>query len=133
MTVHFSFIARTFIASVASALLLATAAQAHESHGKSQHGGVVAEAAVFQAELVVKQNLVTIYLSDHGKALSAKDVKGKLTVLADGKTHNLDLTPNAASSQLQATLPAPIKSGKFVAQISLSNKPATSVRFEIKR
>ena len=132
MTVHFSFVARTFIAAVASALLLATAAQAHESHGKPQHGGVVAEAALFQAELVLKQNLVTIYLSDHGKALSAKDVKGKLTVLADGKTHSLDLAPNATNSQLQTTLPAPIKAGKFVAQITLPNKPATSLRFEVK-
>jgi hypothetical protein len=114
-----------------SAGLLTTTAQAHETHGKAQHGGVVAEGASFQAELVVKQTEVIIYLSDHGKELASKGVTGKLTVLADGKTYSLTLTPKTAN-QLQATLTAPVKTAKFVAQITVPGKPAASVRFELK-
>jgi nitrogen fixation protein FixH len=115
----------------ASLSFFALHAQAHETHSKPQHGGVVAEAASFQAELVVKQTEVIIYLSDHGKELASKGVTGKLTVLADGKTYSLTLTPKTAN-QLQATLTAPVKTAKFVAQITVPSKPAASVRFELK-
>jgi hypothetical protein len=131
MTFNFYSFTRTLTAAITSALLLTLAVQAHETHGKPQYGGIVAESAAFQAELVVKQTTATIYLTDHGKALSSKGVTGKLTVLAEGKTQALTLSPSA-ENQLQATLPAPIKSGKFVAQIALPNKAAASVRFELK-
>lgn len=110
----------------------ALTAQAHETHGKPQYDGVVAEAAAFQTELVVKNTEAIIYLTDHGKELSNKGVTGKLTVLADGKTYNVPLMPTKATNQLQATLTAPVKSAKFVAQITLAGKAATSVRFELK-
>ena len=131
MTFNFSSFVRTFSTALASVLLLAMAAQAHEGDGKPQYGGIVAESAAFQAELVVKQNTVTIYLTDHGKALSSKGATGKLTVLSAGKTNNITLSPSA-SNQLQASLEEPIKSGKFVAQITLPGKPAAAVRFEVK-
>lgn len=131
MTFHSVFLVRTLLAAITSTLLLALTAQAHETHGKPQYGGIVAEAAIFQAELVVKQTTATIYLTDHGKELANKGVTGKLTVLADGKTYTVNLAPNA-NNQMQATLTTPVKSGKFVAQIALPNKPAASVRFELK-
>jgi hypothetical protein len=114
-----------------SAGLLTTTSLAHETHGKPQHGGVVAEGASFQAELVVKQTEALIYLTDHGKELAVKGVTGKLTVLADGKTYSVPLTPKAAN-QLQATLTAPVKAAKFVAQVTVPGKVAASVRFELK-
>jgi hypothetical protein len=116
---------------IASLSFFAWTAQAHESHGKPQHGGVVAEGSSFQTELVVKQTEAIIYLSDHGKELASKRVTGKLIVLADGKTYSAPLTPKAAN-QLQATLTAPVKSAKFVAQITVPGKAAASVRFELK-
>lgn len=131
MTFNFSSFVRTFSTALASALLLAMAAQAHEGDGKPQYGGIIAESAAFQAEMVIKQNTVTIYLTDHGKVLSSKGATGKLTVLSAGKTQSVTLSP-AANNQLQATLAEPIKSGKFVAQISLLGKPAAAVRFEVK-
>ncbi len=131
MTFNFSFSVRILFAALASALLLAMTVQAHESHGKPQYGGVVAEAGSFQAELVLKQNTVTIYLSEHGQPLANKGATGKLTVLSAGKTQSAALSP-AASNQLQATLAEPIKSGKFIAQITLLGKPAAAVRFEVK-
>ncbi|MDI9335301.1 MAG: hypothetical protein QM533_13090 [Cytophagales bacterium] len=131
MTFNSSFFTRTLLAAITSALLLAQAAQAHETHGKPQHGGVVAEAATFQAELVVKQTTALIYLSDHGKEVSSKGVTGKLTVLTEGKTYTVNLVPHA-SNQLKAVLTAPLKSGKFAGQITLPNKPAVSIRFELK-
>ena len=131
MTFNFYSFARTILAVLTGALLLAMTVHAGGNHGKPQHGGIVAETNGFEAELVVKQNLVTIYLNDHGKDLSSKGVTGKLTVLADGKTYTVNLLPTTGN-QLQATLPAPLKNGKFVAQIALPNKPIASVRFDLK-
>jgi hypothetical protein len=109
----------------------ALTAHTHETHGKPQQGGVVAEAAAFQAELVVKNTEAIIYLTDHDKELSNKGVTGKLTVLADGKTYSVPLMPKG-TNQLQATLNAPLKVAKFVAQMTLPGKTPASVRFELK-
>ena len=87
MTFNFYSFARTILAALTSALLLAMTVHAGGNHGKPLHGGIVAESSAFEAELVVKQTLATIYLNDHGKDLSSKGVTGKLTVLAEGKTY----------------------------------------------
>ena len=131
MTLNFYTFARTLLAALTSALLLAMAAHAGGDHSKPLHGGIVAESSAFEAELVVKQHLVTIYLTNHGKAIPSTGVTGKLTILSEGKTQAVNLSASAGN-QLQATLPAPLKSGKFVAQIALPNKPTASVRFELK-
>lgn len=131
MTFNFYTFARAILAALTSALLLAMTVHAGGNHSKPLHGGIVAKSSAFEAELVVKQALVTIYLNDHGKDLSSKGVTGKLTVLADGKTYTVNLSPTT-DNQLQATLTAPLKGGKFVAQITIPNKDAVSMRFELK-
>jgi hypothetical protein len=49
------------VAITAALASLVFTAQAHDTHGKPQYGGIVAEAASFQAELVIKQTEVIIY------------------------------------------------------------------------
>lgn len=109
----------------------APAAMAHAEHGKPQYGGIYGEAGIFQAELVVKDTQVTVYLSNHGEPVSAKGASGKLTVLgADGK-QEAELKP-AADNQLVATLKAkPAKGAKVVASITLAGKSPANVRYVI--
>jgi hypothetical protein len=77
----------------ACAALAATAALAHDDHGKPQHGGVVAEASTFQVELVAGPKGPVLYVTDHGKPLSTAGASGKLVVLAAGQKSELALAP----------------------------------------
>ena len=131
MTFNFYTFARAILAALTSTLLLAMTVHAGGNHSKPLHGGIVAESSAFEAELVVKQNLVIIYLSNHGKTIPSTGVTGKLTILSEGKTQAVNLSASAGN-QLQATLTAPLKGGKFVAQITIPNKDAVSMRFELK-
>ncbi len=108
------------------------ALQAHESHGKPQYGGIVSEAGKFQAELVVKNNLATIYLTEHGAALSTKGATGKLTVLSGNKTYSVALSAKAPN-KLEAQLERAEQSIKIVAQITPLGKSMSSMRFELSR
>lgn len=111
--------------------LMAISAHAHETHGKPQYGGAVADAGIFQAELVLKQSVATIYLTEHGKDVSSKGTTGKLTMLSGEKKFMFSLTPSKGN-QLQATLAEPFKKGTFVAQITQPSQPTATLRFEIK-
>ena len=66
------------------ALVLSTygnAALAHAEHGQPQYGGVVAEAGEMQFEVVGKDGLLTVYLSNHGSPVPAAGATGKLVAL----------------------------------------------------
>lgn len=122
------------LASLITAVALSIAApavMAHAEHGHPQYGGIYGEAGTFQAELVVKDTKVTLYITNHGEALSTKAASGKLTILgADGK-QEAELKP-AADNQLVATLKAkPAKGAKVVASITLAGKSPANVRYVI--
>ena len=57
-------------------------ALAHAEHGQPQHGGVVAEAGEMQFEVVGKDGLLTVYLSNHGSPVPSAGASGKLVALS---------------------------------------------------
>jgi len=114
------------------AALLAQPALAHDAHGKPRWGGVVADAEIFQAELVIKDGQAKIYLSLHADMLPAQGASGKLTLLGGGKKEELELK-QVADSALGAT--TSIRSGKgvkAVAVITMPGKGTGNMRFTIK-
>jgi hypothetical protein len=122
------------LASILTAALIAIAApavHAHATHGQPQYGGIYGEAGTFQAELVVKDAQVTIYITLHGEPVSAKGASGKLTILgADGK-QEVELKP-ASDNKLLAHLKSPLAKGsKVVANITLEGKGPANVRYSI--
>jgi hypothetical protein len=121
-------------AAAASLGLLSTQATfAAGSHDHSpKFGGIVAAGKAFDAELVAKPDLITVYLGDHGKPLASKGAKAKLTMLTGDEKSEVALEP-AGESKLEAKGKFNVSKGtKAVLEVTLEGKKPSTVRFEIK-
>lgn len=127
------------LTSTLATILIAVAAyavtplvHAHAEHGMPQHGGIYGEAGTFQAELVIKDAQATLYLSNHGEALSAQGASGKLIIMgADGKRSSANLAP-AAGNQLVAKLEGkPAAGSKIIASVVLPGRQPANIRYAI--
>jgi hypothetical protein len=81
-------------------LLAALPASAHEDHGKSMHGGIVAEAGHAQFEIVGKDGMLTVHVSNHGAPVATSGAAGKLRVLSGASKREIALQP-AGDNKLQ--------------------------------
>lgn len=124
---------RTIRALLGAPLLIATLlgqpALAHDDHGKPRWGGVVADAGEFQAELVIQNGQVKIYLSDHAAMLPAQGASGKLTLLVGGKKEELALAQVSDSALGAATGIRSARGAKAVAIIRLPGREPATLRF----
>ncbi len=110
----------------------AFAAGGHGDDHKPKFGGVVAEGKAFDAELVAKPDLITVYLSDHGKPMSAKGAKGKIMLLSGTEKVEADLA-SAGDTKLEAKGKFNVAPGtKAVVVITPEGKTASTVKFTIK-
>lgn len=121
-----------FLIGVSVLIALASAnVHAHEDHGKPQHGGIVAEGGHVQAELVASPTKLTIYLTDHGKAVNSKGWKAKLTILKD-KTKTEALAVPTTESKLEVTGSFPIAKGvRVVGVVTSPDGKAASLRWAL--
>lgn len=113
-------------------LALALAPSAVFAHGEAppaSHGGLMQEAHEMWLELVVRNKDVMLYVLDEAKKpVSASQVSGTVTVLADGKMHKVELSP-AEGNSLHGELPV-ASSGRVFATASLKiSGKAVSARF----
>lgn len=114
------------------ALGAASAAFAHANHGEPMHGGVVAEAGMFQGELVAKGNQFTVHITDHGAPVSTAGAQAKATVLAGTERVEFALAP-AGENRLAGTSASPLPSGaRAVVAVKLADGRAGSLRFALK-
>ncbi|MEF8729895.1 MAG: hypothetical protein V5B34_17100 [Accumulibacter sp.] len=113
-----------------AALVAATAAVAHEDHGKPSFGGVVAEAGHYQAELVAGSDTLTIHVSEHGTPLPTAGGSAKLTLLAGGTKTEVTLVP-AGNNRFEAKGSFDIKGAKVVAALNVPGKPPKTLRFTL--
>jgi hypothetical protein len=88
-------------------------ATAHTEHGKPKHGGAVAEAGLFQAELVDTAGTLTLHITQHGEPLATQGGKAVVTAQGAAKTISFQLAPSGEN--------------RFTAQGTLSNSGAKSV------
>lgn len=131
---HFDLSRRDALGALCAALLLPATGpvRAHADHGKSEHGGVVAEAGAFQGELVAGAAGLVLHLSDHGAPVSAEGATAKLTVLASGQKSEIALAPaggNRLAGPAGTRLPA---GAKVVAAVRLADGRSGALRFELK-
>lgn len=103
---------------------------AHGDHGKPQHGGVVAEAAVAQFEVVNEGDSVVVYAQHHEHTLSTAGASGKVTILAGTQKTELTLQP-AGGNKLSAKGNIP-SGAKVLLNISLPGQPALQARVVMK-
>lgn len=123
---------RAQVYAIAFVLLMSpVVTRAHGSMPAAAHGGQVQEAAEHWVELVVRGDLVTVYVNEQdNKPRSAREWTGKATVLVGGKTEAVALTP-AEGNSATAKLAAPA-TGRVTAvlRLTIDGKPAQA-RFAI--
>lgn len=121
---------KRFLMVTLAAVCLSSATVWGHSAGKPQHGGVVAAANELEYELVVKPEVMQLYVRDHGKAVDVSSATAKLTLLTGDDKQDVALTP--VGDKLEATGTFSATPGtKVVAVINLSGKPLTA-RFTLK-
>jgi hypothetical protein len=114
----------------AASLIAPAAALAHEDHGKPQHGGIVAEAAHYQAELVARPDRLTLYITEHGTPLPTAGGSAKVTLLAGGQKSEVALAP-AGDNRFEAKGSFNLGGAKAVANLNVPGKPAKTLRFAL--
>lgn len=113
-----------------AALFSAAPALAHDDHDKPKHGGMVADAAQYQVELVARPEQLTLILTEHSAPLATAGGSAKLTLLAGGQKSEVSLSP-AGGNRFEAKGNFPVKGAKAVATISLPGKPTKTLRFAL--
>jgi hypothetical protein len=97
-----------------------------------QYGGIRTGGKSFDAELVAKTDLITIYVSDHGKPMMSKGLKAKITLLNGAEKTEAELTA-VGENKLEAKGTFVVAKGtKAVAIITPVGKSANTFRFEMK-
>ena len=125
---------RAALAALALALGAALPAHAHgDSHATApQHGGVLAQAADMEYELVAQPGRITLYLSDHGQPARTEGASAKLTLLNGSEKTEATLAPVGAGT-LEAQGAFKVAPGtKVVALVTLPGRKAANVRFVLK-
>ncbi len=126
---------KTSIALFANVVALALCAPAFAGglhDHKPMHGGIVAEGKAYDAELVAKPDVITIYVNDHGKPMASKGMKGKITMLNGSEKSEAELQP-AGDNKLEAKGKFTVVKGtKIVAIITPEGKSGSTFRFELK-
>jgi len=105
-------------------------ALAHEDHGKPQFGGVVAEAGHYQAELVARNDSLTIHVTEHGTPVPTAGGSAKVTLLAGGKKTEVALAP-AGDNRFEAKGTFELKGAKAVAALKVPGNPPKTLRFAL--
>lgn len=122
---------RNFLAASALGLALALAGPALAQKAGKHGGQTAVVAGHHDAELVIEPTKVVLYLTNHGKPLSAKDNAIKVTVQDGPKKSEINLKVEA--DHLVGTLDAPLNKGAIVL---LSGKTedghGVSARFTVK-
>ncbi|MFC5302623.1 hypothetical protein [Azospira restricta] len=121
---------KTLAALAVAALLAAAPTFAHNDHTKPRHGGAVADAVDFQAELVAQPDRLTLYIREHGNPLATAGGTAKLTLLAAGKKTEVALPP-AGDNRFEAQGSFAAKGAKAIATVQLPGKPAKTLRYAL--
>jgi hypothetical protein len=118
---------------VATLLFAAPAVAGTEDAHKPKYGGIVREVKGIQYELVAKPDSIAIYVEDHGKKVGTKGATATLTLLSGKEKSETPLTPSGENA-LEAKGSFKLAPGtRVVAVVTLSGRPATSVRFAVKQ
>ena len=123
------------IKNMAFGLLLAlgtlsfTAAHA-DGAAQPKRGGVVQSANHLDFELVGQADGASIYIDDHGKAMSVAGASGKLTVLNGLTKSEAELKP--AGDKLEAKGVKLASGSKAVASVVTADNKTVTLRFAIK-
>ena len=110
--------------------LFAWPAFAHET-GRGSHGGRVVESGQVHVELVAKDNVVDVYLTDKSdKAVTAAGYKGVAILLVGGKSQRVVLEPAADNRLTGKSSTALTGSPKGAVRLTAPDGVTIQVKFE---
>jgi len=105
---------------------------AHAGHDdKARHGGVVWVVKDVNYELVVKPDVVALYVADHGKPVDPKGATAKLTLLSATDKAEATLTPSGDKLEAKGAFKAG-PGTKAMVIVTLPGKAPTSATFTLK-
>lgn len=109
-----------------------TGFQAAHAHGDAaaRHGGVVQIASDLAFELVAQPDGAFLYIEDHGKAVPAAGLGGKLIVLNGASKTEAELKP--AGDKLEAKGVKVTSGSKVIGTVNTSDHKTVTVRFSVK-
>ena len=128
---------KTLVAGIAALVIGAGIAMADEGHDHdhdhaAKHGGVIEESGHHHVELVAKGGSIELYITgEDGKDEDASAAKATATVLADGKTAQVTLSP-AGGNGLKGT--GDFNAGKgttIVVSLTMPDHDPEQVRFKL--
>lgn len=122
---------RILLAGAAASLAFAHTAPAlaHAEHGQAKYGGLMAEAGLFQGELVAKGSTLTLYITNHGEPVSTVGASAKMTVLSGGQKSEIAFAP-AGDNRLAAPSGAALSvGGKAVVAVKHGDGRSGALRF----
>lgn len=118
-------------------VLLSGITQAADHHGHSHdhapaYGGIVAEAADLNYELVAKSDGLMLYVLDHGKSVQTAGGKAMATIYAGNEKTPVTLEP-AGDNKFSAKGSFKVGVGVRVAiLVTLTGKPDAKLNFRLK-
>lgn len=109
-----------------------TTFQAAHAHGDAEpkHGGVVQIASDLAFELVAQPEGAFLYIEDHGKAVPAAGLGGKLIVLNGASKAEAELKP--AGDKLEAKGVKVSSGSKVIGAVNTADHKTVTVRFSVK-
>lgn len=120
------------LATIAIAAFAAGSVMASGDHGHApKNGGIVVETKAGDFEIVAKPDLLQIYISDHGKAVSLDGAKAKITLLNGAEKSEAELLPAGNKMEVKGSFKV-AKGTKGIAVLTLAGKPSSTARFEVK-
>jgi hypothetical protein len=120
---------RRILAALFGALLLLPAAVLAHEPRKGPNGGDLVDAGTYHIEVVGKDTVVEVYVSDSlDRPLKASDFKALAIMVIDGKTHRIPMEPTADGSKFTALAPAVITRVRGAVQLTDSTGKAATGR-----
>jgi hypothetical protein len=114
---------------IAALLIPAGSAWAHDAKGK--HGGRIADAGSYHVEMVVKSDIVDVFISDEGdKPVAASGFKGTAILVAGGKSQRIVLAPVDGTRLTGSATSALPGQPKGVVQLTGPDGKTIQARFE---
>ncbi len=111
--------------------LIAWSASASAHDAKGPHGGRLADAGPYHAEMVVKADVVDVFISDaNEKPVATAGFKGTAILVAGGKSHRVVLAP-VDGTRLSGSAPAALPSqSKGVVQLTGPDGKTIQAKFD---
>lgn len=107
------------------------AAGAHAHDAKPVHGGVISVVKDVNYELVAKDDVLALYVSDHGKPVDLKGASAKVTLLSASGKNEATLAPTGDRLEAKGSFKAAAGT-KALANVVLAGQAPVAVRFTLK-